>query len=129
VLAGPSSGWHVTSTGRPGYVADRLEWNRWPGQYDASVRLLASGPVNVEVWNNTGDVLLTRRSLPGTDGIQTVTLPVDATTGYPAPLYAGWGPFQAKFGGGPKAQRIEVRVWTPGGVRVDVYQTRLTSRP
>jgi hypothetical protein len=129
VLAGPSSRWHVTSTGRPGYVADRLEWNRWPGQYDASVRLLARGPVNVEVWNNTGDVLLVRRSLPGTDGIQTITLPVDATTGYPAPLYAGWGPFQAKFGGGPKAQRLEVRVWTPGGAMVNVYQARLTPRP
>lgn len=129
VLAGPSSRWHVTSTGRPGYVADRLEWNRWPGQYDASVRLEARGPVNVEVWNNTGDVLLVRRSLPSTDGIQTITLPVDATTGYPAPLYAGWGPFQATFGGGPKAQRLEVRVWTPGGATVDVYQARLTLRP
>ncbi len=126
VLTGPASGWHVTSTGRPGYVADRLEWNRWPGRYEAAVRLSARGPVNVEVWDNTGGVLLARRSLPGTDGIQSVTLPVDATTGYPAPLYAGWGPFRAKFGGGPKAQRIEVRVWTPGGAPVNVYGARLT---
>ena len=126
VLAGPASGWHVTSTGRPGYVADRLEWNRWPGRYAASVRLSADGPVNVEVWNNTGNVLLARRSLPGTDGIQTLTLPVDATTGYPASLYGGWGLFRAKFGGGPKAQRIEVRVWTPGGPTANVYSARLT---
>jgi hypothetical protein len=92
VLTGPVSRWHVTSTGRPGYVADRLEWNRWPGRYDASVRLSARGPVNVEVWNNTGNVLLARDSLPRTDGIQSITLPVAATTGYPAPLYGGWVP-------------------------------------
>lgn len=42
---------------------------------------------------------------------------------------AGWGPFQAKFGGGPKAQRIEVRVWTPGGAMVNVGQGRLTPGP
>ena len=127
VLTGPSSGWHVTSTGRPGYVADRLEWDRWPGWYEASVQLAARGPVNVEVWNNTGDVLLARRSLPGTDGIQIITLPVDALTGYPAPLYAGWGPFQAKFGDGIKPQRIEIRVWTPGSATVNVYQAGLAS--
>lgn len=42
------------------------------------------------------------------------------------PRSARVGPFLAKFGGGPKAQRIEVRVWTPGGARVDVYGARLT---
>jgi hypothetical protein len=128
VLTGPSSGWHVTSTGRRGYVADRLEWQRYAGRYQASVSLSAAGPVNVEVWNNTGDIMLTRRSLTRTDGIQTITLPVDALVNYRQPLYGGWGPFRAKFGGGPKGERIEVRVWTPGGGRagdVSVYSARL----
>jgi Predicted membrane protein (DUF2079) len=125
VLTGPPATWHVTSTGRPGYVADRLEWRRWAGRFRASVTLSAAGPVNVEVWDNTGNVLLARQSLPGSGGIQTVTLPVTAP-GYPNFLYGGWGPFLAKFGGGPKTQRIEVRVWTPGGAAVNVYAAQLT---
>ena len=108
-------------------MADRLEWRRWPGRFQAAVTLSATGPVNVEVWDNTGNVLLARQSLPGTDGIQTITLGV-AAGNYPNFLYGGWGPFLAKFGGGPKTQRIEVRVWTPGGSTVNVYSAQLTRR-
>ena len=125
VLTGPPSGWHVTSTGRPGYVADRLEWHRPPGRYQASVILSATGPVNVEVWNNTGDTLLGRRSIPATNGIQTITMPVDATTAYHTIRYTGWGPFRARFAWAPEGQRIEVRVWTPGAGPVSVYRAEL----
>ena len=38
-----------------GYVCDGLEWLKRAGSYEASVTLSASGPVNVEVWNNNGD--------------------------------------------------------------------------
>jgi hypothetical protein len=130
VLSGPSSSWHVTSTGRSGYVADRLEWRRSPGHYQASVTLSATEPVNVEVWNNSGDVLLTRQHLTSTDGLQTIALPVNAGVDYPNALFSGWGPFRAKFGLGPQTERIEVRVWTPGGAgTVNVYSTRLISAP
>jgi hypothetical protein len=125
VLSGPSSGWHVTSTGRAGYVADQLEWSSKPGQYQVSVTLSATGPVNVEVWNDSGHTLLTRMSPPSTDGIATITMPVSVTTGYYSGVYAGWGPFRAKFAPAPKAQRLEVRVWTPGGETVNVYQASL----
>jgi hypothetical protein len=126
VLTGPPEGWHVTSTGRAGYVADRLEWRRPPGWYLASVTVSATGPVNVEVWNNTGDVLLARRSLPSTDGIEVVTLPVDATRVYRAVGYDGWGPFRAQFAGPPPGERLEVRVWSPGTGTVNVYRARLS---
>ena len=131
VLTGPSAGWHVTSTGREGYVADRLEWQHLPGEYRASVTLSATGPVNVEVWNDTGNVLLSRRSLPATNGVQTVTLPVDARHDFRTTIYGGWGPFQTKFGGMTRAdERLEVRVWTPGGETVNVYSARLVpARP
>jgi len=125
VLTGPPSDWHVTSTGREGYVADRLQWQRRPGIYQASVTLSATGPVNVEVWNDTGNTLLFRRSILATNGIQKITLPVDARADYRATVYGGWGPFRARFGGGPKGERIEVRVWTPGGETVNVYSARL----
>ncbi len=126
VLSGPPVGWHVTSTGREGYVSDRLEWHRPPGQYQASVILSASGPVNVEVWNDTGDTLLTRRSIPSTNGIQSITLPVDATTYYGTTIFEGWGPFQTKFPNPVGGERIEVRVWSPGGEIVNVYNTQLS---
>jgi hypothetical protein len=93
--------------------------------FEARVTLSSDGPVNVEVWDNTGNVLLARDSLPSTDGKQTVTLTVNATRDYRKPLYSGWGPFRAKFGGGPKGERLEVRVWTPGGDTVSVYSAQL----
>ena len=123
--AGSPSTWHVTSNGKQGYVADRLEWARLTGMFEARVTLSSDGPANVEVWDNTGNVLLARDSLPSTDGKQTVTLPVNATRDYRKPLYSGWGPFRAKFGGGPKGERLEVRVWTPGGDTVSVYSAQL----
>lgn len=125
VLTGPPAGWHATSTGREGYVTNRLEWQRPPGQYQVSVTLSASGPVNVEAWNDTGNVLLSRRSVPPTTGIQVITLPVDAAADYHISVYEGWGPFQAKFPNPTSGERIEVRVWTPGGETVNVYQATL----
>jgi hypothetical protein len=127
VLAGPASAWHVTSTGRGGYVADGLAWQRPPGQYRASVSLAAGGPVNVEVWNDTGNVLLARQSVPSTHGMTTVTLPVTATTPYRGRAYTGWGLFRAGFTNPPPGQRLEVRIWTPGGEAVSVYGASLAT--
>jgi hypothetical protein len=51
---------------------------------------------------------------------------VDATTAYPAPQYAGWGPFRADFVAPPPGQRLEIRIWSPGGAPVSVYSASLT---
>lgn len=125
VLTGNPSTWHVTSNGKQGYIADRLEWARLTGQFEARVTLSSTGPVNVEVWDNTGNVLLARDSLPSTNGKQTVTLLVNAGRDYRKPLYGGSWPFLAKFGGGPKGERLEVRVWSPGREIVNVYSAQL----
>ena len=126
VMTGPVSGWNVTSTGHRGYVLSGLAWQLPSGRYQASVTLSASGPVNVEAWDDTGDALLARRTLPATDGVQSISLPVDATTAYPAQLFHGWGPFRADFFAPPAGQRIEIRVWSPGGETVRVYQAAFT---
>jgi Predicted membrane protein (DUF2079) len=126
VLTGPASGWHATSTGSQGYVADGLAWQRPPGQYRASVTLSSTGPVNIEVWNDTGNVLLARLSIPATNGIERVNLPVDAAAAYPDTIFSGWGPFRARFGRPPLGQRLEVRVWSPGAETVNVYSASLT---
>lgn len=130
VRAGPASSWHVTSTGREGYIAARLEWARDTGLFTARVTLSSKVPVNVEVWDNTGKTLLNRISLPSTSGRQTLTIPVNAGTSYYKPLYGGWGPFRALFGGGPKGERIEVRVWTAEGApgAVSIYSAQLSPR-
>lgn len=126
VLTGPESTWHVTSTGTEGYVSDQLEWLAPPSRYVAAVSLSASGPVNVEVWDNTSNKLLARQTITATDGIQTITVPVNATTPYVNTIYSGWGPFSANFVAPPAGERLEVRVWSPGGTSVNVYNADLT---
>jgi hypothetical protein len=125
ITAGPVTDWHVTSTGGTGYVADGLAWQEPAGRYQAFVTLSSTGPVNVEVWNDTGNALLARLSIPSTSGVEAVTVPVNATTAYQAPIYSGWGPFRAVFVPPPPGQRLEVRVWSPRGGTVNVYSARL----
>ncbi|HEY2578589.1 MAG TPA: hypothetical protein VGI74_19985 [Streptosporangiaceae bacterium] len=127
VIHGPVPAWHVTSTGGEGYVADGLAWQEPPGHYQAQVTLSATRPVNVEVWNDNGNRLLARQTIPATTGVQTVTLAVDATIAYRASTYPGWGPFRADFEPPPPGQRIEVRVWSPGGSTVNVYGAGLST--
>ena len=125
VMTGPAGSWHVTSAGGEGYVTDGLTWQEPPGRYQALVTLSTSGPVNVEVWNDTGHTLLARRSIPATAGIESIALAVDATTAYRTGAYSGWGPFRADFLPPPPGQRLEVRVWSPGSGAVNVYSAEL----
>jgi len=127
VLTGPAATWHVTSAGSEGYVADGLAWQEPTGRYQVTVILSSTGPVNVEVWNDTGDVLLARRSIPSTSGTAAVTVPVNAQAAYRAVTYSGWGPFRATFVAPPRGERLEVRVWTPGGGAVNVYGARIAA--
>lgn len=126
VMTGPVRTWRMTSSGGRGYVADGMAWQESPGRYQVLVSLSAAGPVNVEVWNDTGNMLLVRQSVPATTGPESVALQVDATTPRRARTYSGWGPFRAYFKPPPPGERLEVRVWTPGGHRVNVYSAQLT---
>lgn len=132
VLDGPVSDWHMAATGAKGYVADGIEWLENPGRYRAEVTLCASAsasgaPINVEVWDNNTSTLLARRAIPRTDGTQQIVLPVAVPTGPDATVFGGWGPFRADFVSPPPGQRIEVRVWSPGGAAVNVYSAELTT--
>lgn len=128
-LTGSVSSWHMAATGATGYVADGIEWLETPGRYLADVTLSTTSAVNVEVWNNTGNVLLARRHVLPADGIQAITLPVNATDPYRATVYSGWGPFRADFVQPPPGERLEVRVWSPGNALVNVYNADLTPLP
>ena len=72
-------------------------------------------------------MLLARQSVPVTNGVESILLPVDATTAYHAYLYSGWGPFRAHLNPPKAGQRLEVRVWSPGGITVNIYSARLRS--
>jgi uncharacterized membrane protein len=124
-LSGPVPGWHMAATGGKGYVSDGLEWREPPGRYRAAVTLSASGPVNVEVWDDTTGALLARRDIPATRGIEQVTMPVTAPHAANAGAYSGAGPFRASFVAPPAGQQLEVRVWSPGHEAVNVYTAEL----
>jgi hypothetical protein len=128
-LTGPVSSWHAGASGAEGYVASQLAWQVPTGRYMARVTLATSGPVNVEVWNDTGNVLLARRTVPDSGGPAQVTLPVNVATAYHADASHGLGPFRADFLPPPPGQRVEVRVWSPGHTRVSVYRADLTPAP
>lgn len=128
-LSGALSSWHMAATGARGYVADGLEWLEAPGRYNAEVTLSSTGPVNVEVWDDNTSVLLARRTIPSTGGSQQLALPVTAPDARTPAVYSGWGPFRAVYEPAPAGQRIEVRVWSPGGSAVSVYSADLTADP
>ena len=127
VLDGPESTWHMAAIGARGYVADGMQWQIYPGRYQVSVTLSASAPVNVELWDDTINRIVTRRAIAQTDGVQRVGLPLTVPTAPGASVFSGWGPFNANFMQPPAGQRIEVRVWSPGGVTVNVYSADLTT--
>ncbi len=104
----------------------RHQWLEPLGRYTTQIVLSATGPANVEVWDDNGKgMLLARRTIAGAAGLQVVTLPVDVTTAFRSRVYSGWGPFSAHFVPPVPGQRIEVRIWSPGGESVDVYRASL----
>jgi len=127
VLDGPESTWHMAATGASGYVADGIQWQIYPGRYQVNVTLSASAPVNVEVWDDTTNTIVTRRTIAQTDGAQQVELPLTVPAAPDASAFSGWGPFHADFVSPLAGQLIEVRVWSPGGVAVNVYSGDLTT--
>jgi hypothetical protein len=125
VTVGPPSTWRAVSTGQAGYVVAGDYRRELPGRYTATVVLATAAPVDVEVWDTTGNVLLARRQLVATNGQEAVTLPVDEVRTYPHHTYAGAGPFRITPVEPPPGDQLEVRVWTPGGAPVAVYSVEL----
>jgi hypothetical protein len=129
VMQGPVRTWRVASTGRGGYVVSSDYWREPLGSYQATVVLSATGPVNVEVWNATGNLLLTRREIPTTDGPESFEVPVDNAVFYPTESFVGVGPLRVQPLNFPVNDQIEVRVWAPSSSRVTVDDLGLRPSP
>ncbi len=94
------------------------------------VRLADNGPANLEVWNATGNKLITRMTLPVTAGVETLTFGFRVTHQYPNRIFSGKSLFT--FSPTPLADpnnQIELRVWTPGNEVVNVYALSVQSMP
>ena len=127
ILTGPYPDWHMaTGSQAPGYVVQQAYWRLPDGRYQAKVRLADTGPAQLQIWNATAGVLLEQSTLPATNGVETVTVPVVIHRQYPRHLYGGVGWF--RYQPTPPAtthDQFEVRVYTPGNEIVNVYALSL----
>lgn len=122
VRTGKKSQWHASSTGQPGYVVSQAYWRSLPGVYQARVALSASALTNVELWDTTRGILLSRKVVRHTRGIQTVTLTARLRQTIGQPTINGWGLWVIAPIETP-GDDLEVRVWTAGAKgSVNVYQ-------
>lgn len=127
ITQGPTSQWSSTSNGKAGYVVSGDYFYRTAGTYQARVTLSSSGPVVVEAWNSTGNVLLSRLSISVTNGRTVASLPVDVNHVYPdSNVYQGWGPFSYTPPFLSPGNTIEIRVWHPASTNVQVYSLKLS---
>jgi len=131
LLDGPSYTWNMAVDGsRPGYVTFGANWNLLPGTYRTTVTMDTSVPTEVETWDSTKNVLLGRTDVPATNGqvaVQSVVRVTDRGGDVP---FSGWGPFGFLPGGTPgSADRVELRVWTPGTGPVNVYTLEMQPDP
>ena len=135
VLKGPVNTWVMQASSPPnhpisGYVDWGDYWQYGPGQFQASITLSSTVPggIKFEAWDADTNILLMQRSIPPTNGVKTFTFnfslsPLDMK---PENVFSGWGLFSTYPIPPPSGNRIELRVWTPGGGTVDVYQQGLS---
>jgi hypothetical protein len=126
-VSGPPAQWAAESGGRAGYVVSGDYYHRDLGTYRASVTLSSSGPADIEVWDHTGNRLISKFPVAGTTGPTTESFPVTLWRTYPyRDIYGGWGPFRFTPAYIPAGNDLELRVWQPGNSDVKVYSVSLS---
>jgi hypothetical protein len=125
VHTGPLRAWHLASNGRRGYVLSGDYWREFSGSYLATVRISATGPVNVEVWDDTTNRLLARTTMTGPSKTSDVQLPFRIGHEKPGFVYQGAGTFRDFPIPQIPGDAIEVRVWNSGTAHVVIWSVEL----
>jgi hypothetical protein len=127
ILSGPASDWAMTLTKpKPGYVLYGADWSVPPGNYQTTVTMASNVTAEVETWNSTTGTLLSRRTVPPTNGHVAIQSVVQVTQLASQHLFRGWGPFTFEPGNAfGQPARIEIRLWTKGIGEVSVYSVEL----
>ncbi len=128
ILSGPTSDWAMTLTKpEPGYVLYGADWTVRPGDYQTTVTMASNITTDVEVWNSTTGTLLSRRTVPPTNGHVAIQSVVQVShLGGGQHLFSGWGPFTFEPGNASgQPDRVEIRLWTKGSGEVSVYSVEL----
>ncbi len=118
---------HASANGAEGYVVSNDYWRVGSGSFVASARVRSSGPINVELWNDTANTLIERRTVSTHERWATVNLPFIVAQPTPTAIYSGFWPFRIVPVGAPLGEVIEVRVWSPGREHVVVSNISLAS--
>jgi hypothetical protein len=127
VLAGPVPDWHVAQRpGSSGYLLRAIKWQEPPGTYDMSTTIENRSAVDIEVWDASANMLLSRQHVAPTDHRVTVHTAVTVTQERRGQPYGGVGPLRFEPTRPPPGDRIEIRIHTPGTGPVSVYSAELT---
>jgi hypothetical protein len=128
VRAGPERTWHLASNGRRGYALSGDYWREFSGSYLATIRILTTGPVNVEVWDDTVNRLLARTTTAGMSKTLDIQLPFRIESEKAGFVFQGTGAFRDLPIPQIPGDAIEVRVWTSGAAHVVIWSVALRSR-
>jgi Predicted membrane protein (DUF2079) len=127
LLQGPSFDWAMTlKSPEPGYVLYGADWDLLPGVYQTTVTMASNIATEVEMWDSTTNVLLSRQTVPATNGDEAIQSLVRVTEVGQQHVYSGWGPFTFAPGNPvSKADRIEMRVWAKGSGEIRLYNVEV----
>jgi hypothetical protein len=131
VTTGDADTWHVTGGGTSGYVVAGDYWSEPFGNYEASVDLSGSVPVNVEVWDATDGRLITRQTVAPGRQRSDADIHFRYRTGSGGMgTFSGVGPFRvSRVPPASRDDQLEIRVSLPQGGQADVYTVSLRRLP
>ena len=69
------------ASNQPGYVLDGADWELLPGFYEATVTMASNIATEVEMWDSTTNTLLSRRTVPATNGDEAIQSVAQVTDG------------------------------------------------
>ena len=128
VTAGKQDDWHLTGTGKPGYVLDRDYWRYPLGAYDAHLEMSNAAQVILEILNASNRSLIFRRTIEAGPR-RTLDIPFDHTVHVEEEIFRGFGPFRFNPLPPRANNALELRVWSDGHAKVDVYKAGIIRLP